>query len=138
MGIYLQNFTMIYGRPEDLEIDKDGNMRYLGAQIINIQSNLNALIIIKQNDLPVIKLCKNECNDNNEKDMAPISEGSYLYSNIDHLQIENKRILLKIHKPFKLYIPEGDLHYYQLNIHSSIYGEENLKKIIAINKENKA
>lgn len=61
-----------------------------------------------------------------------------IYSNIDHLQIENKRILLKIHKPFKLYIPEGDLHYYQLNIHSSIYGEENLKKIIAINKENKA
>ncbi|MBT9882797.1 hypothetical protein DW701_15020 [Bacteroides eggerthii] len=138
MGIYLQNFTMIYGRPEDLEIDKDGNMRYLGAQIINIQSNLNALIIIKQNDLPVIELCKDECNDNNEKDMAPISEGPYLYSNIDHLQIENKRILLKIHKPFKLYIPEGDLHYYQLNIHSSIYGEENLKKIIAINKENKA
>ena len=66
MGIYLQNFTMIYGRPEDLEIDKDGNMRYLGAQIINIQSNLNALIIIKQNDLPVIELCKDECNENNK------------------------------------------------------------------------
>ena len=51
---------------------------------------------------------------------------------------KTKEFLLKIHKPFKLYIPEGDLHYYQLNIHSSIYGEENLKKIIAINKENKA
>lgn len=115
LGVYLGNFSSIYGNVEGLE-ENVNRCLFSDAEIISVASSLSSIAVFLKSEMPYIEY--KELDEKKDFSMKCIDKSTALYSNVDELG--SKQPILRVGQNLELVQKGGVTNYIMLRVNYNI------------------